>query len=69
MKEPRFVRSRLHGGRIFPIEKIRYRTRQVTMREKPGVFNTIDFKYVEFVLSDMAPHEKETFQRALGALR
>ena len=69
MKEPRFVRSRFHGGRIFPIKSINYPARQVTINVAQNVYKTVSFDEIKFDMSNMTPREKETFQRALGALR
>ncbi|MGX8701368.1 hypothetical protein [Caproiciproducens sp.] len=48
-KMPTKAMLKLGVNKIFPIVNIFFDTQLVTLQEKPNVWNTVDFKNVEFV--------------------
>ena len=63
MKTPANAKLFLGRYRTFPIEKIHYKTQQVTLRESEKVYNTVSIKNVEFDFSDFTKAEIIEFQR------
>ena len=63
MRIPTNAKLFLGRNRTFPIEKIHYKTQQVTLRESEKVYNTVSIKNVEFDFSDFTDAEIMDFQR------
>lgn len=66
MKIPKYAVLLLDRNVKFPVEKIHFETKQVTLREKPKVYNTVSVKNVSFDFSDLTNVEIENFKRALN---
>lgn len=63
MKTPTNAKLFLGRNCTFPIEKIHFKTQQVTLRESEKVYNTVSIKNVEFDFSDFTKAEIIEFQR------
>lgn len=53
----------LIDNRIYEIDRIHFKTRQVTLKESEKVYNTVMIKYVEFVFDEFSEKEKQKFER------
>lgn len=65
MKTPTHAILLLDKNIKYPIEKIHYKTQQVTLREKSNVYNTASIKNVIFDFSDFTPDEIQKFLQKL----
>lgn len=65
MKIPKYATLLLNRNVKFPIEKIHFETKQVTLREKQKVYNTVSVKNVSFDYSDLTITEIACFKNAL----
>lgn len=63
MKQPKYAKLLIREGICFPVIKIHFETKQVTLQEKEKVFNTVSIKNVDFDFSDFTVQEKEEFCR------
>lgn len=64
MKTPTHAKLLLGRNCKYPIEKIHFKTQQVTLRESEKVYNTVSIKNVEFDFSDFTEAEIMDFQRS-----
>ncbi|WP_300939663.1 hypothetical protein [Bacteroides acidifaciens] len=62
MKTPTHAKLLLGQNCKYPIEKIHFKTQQVTLRESEKVYNTVSIKSVEFDFSDFTEAEIMDFQ-------
>lgn len=53
----------LIDNRIYEIDRIHFKTRQVTLKESEKAYNTVMIKYVEFVFDEFSEKEKQKFER------
>lgn len=65
MIEPKFATLLLNSNQKYPIHKIHYDTKMVTLMEKPWVYNTVSFSDVEFDISDMSQKDIVEFNKLL----
>lgn len=65
MKKPKYATLLLDRNIKYPVEKIHFETKQVTLREKTKVYNTVSVNNVSFDFSDFTNTEMENFKRAL----
>lgn len=61
MKMPQYAKLLLDKNVIYPIVNYHFRTRQVTLKEKEKVYNTVDIQNVEFDFSGFTEIEKKSF--------
>ena len=61
MKEPKFATLLLESNQTYPIYKIHYSTKLVTLIEKPWVYNTVAISDVVFDLEEMSRQERADF--------
>ena len=61
MKKPKYAKLLLDKNVTYPIMNIHFATGQVTLKEKEKVYNTVDFKSVEFDFSGFSEIEQRTF--------
>ncbi len=61
MKEPLYAKVLIGVNQYYPIAKIHFETRQVTVKERENVFNTVSLKDVEFDYSGFSEEEKKRF--------
>lgn len=64
MKTPTHAKLLLGRNCKYPIEKIHFKTQQVTLRESEKVYNTVSIENVEFDFSDFTDAEIREFQRS-----
>ena len=64
MKTPTHAKLLLDRNCKYSIEKIHFKTQQVTLRESEKVYNTVSIKSVEFDFSDFNEAEIREFQRS-----
>lgn len=67
MKTPTHAILLLGKNIKYPIEKIHYDTKQVTLCEKPKVYNTVSVGDVVFDFSCFTDNEIKKFKQALNA--
>lgn len=67
MKTPTHAILLLGKNIKYPIKKIHYDTKQVTLREKPKVYNTVSVSDVVFDFSCFTDNEIKEFKQALNA--
>lgn len=60
-QEPTRAKLLLGRNEMYPIEAIHYKTKQITLREKENVYNTVALKNVAFDFSAMNEEEIRSF--------
>lgn len=66
MKMPTHATLLLGKNVKYPIEKIHFETRQITLCEKPKVYNTVSAKDVVFDFSYFTDNEIKEFEQAVN---
>lgn len=64
MKEPVYATLLLQRNKKFPIEIIHYNSKQVTLKEKENVSNTVSIKDVIFDFTNMSEDEIYKFKNS-----
>ena len=52
---------------MYPIEAIHYKTKQITLREKENIYNTVALKNVVFDFSSMNEEEIKSFMNLFNS--
>ena len=60
-QEPTKAKLLLGRNEMYPIEAIHYKTKQITLREKENIYNTVALKNVVFDFSSMSEEEIRYF--------
>lgn len=66
MKTPTNATLLLDRNCKYPIEKIHFKTQQVTLRESDKIYNTVSIKNIKFDYSDFTETEIIEFKRAFN---